>query len=427
MRHFNILLICSTVICLYPFGSFAQEAQDEFYYYRLGQEAMQSGRWSRAVEHFSKADSLRANHPVIMQKLATACSMAGNEHCTFQFLEKIALINADESIPEDSVFQKWSGYNAFKQVKSFYKEMNRKVTRSDSAFIIPEKDLHPESIAYDPSDKSFYISSIRKRKIIKRNADGSFSPFASKNLYAASGMKTDLQNNALWVASPAASQMVGFTNDMKGNSLLARYDLDTGELMASYTVSDTLVHYFGDLIVHSNKNIYVTDSSYPAIYELKEGEDKLRVFKHFNNLRSLQGITYKPGEAALYFADYIEGLFKIDLKTGEQIKIEPLRELSLKGIDGLYYYKNSLLVIQNGVRPMRIARLFLDKKGEQIRNFEYLEKNNPILDEPTLGTIVDDTLYYVANSPWGKYDTEGNMLSLDKLDSGLIMMIPLKD
>ncbi len=34
------------------------------------------------------------------------------------------------------------------------------------AFRIPEKDLIPEGITYNPSTKTFYVSSISKRKIV---------------------------------------------------------------------------------------------------------------------------------------------------------------------------------------------------------------------------------------------------------------------
>lgn len=60
-------------------------------------------------------------------------------------------------------------------------------------------------------------------------------------------------------------------------------------------------------------------------------------------------------------------------------------EYSLKGTDGLYFYKNGLLAIQNGVSPMQVVYLSLDKKLPKITQRKVLENNNPALNEPTLG------------------------------------------
>src|SRR5882762_11191566 len=47
------------------------------------------------------------------------------------------------------------------------------------AFRLSEKDLIPEGIAFDPLTKSFYVSSINKRKIVKVDETGSVSDFIS--------------------------------------------------------------------------------------------------------------------------------------------------------------------------------------------------------------------------------------------------------
>src|SRR6478736_4914990 len=45
------------------------------------------------------------------------------------------------------------------------------------AFRLTEKDLIPEGITFDPTTKSFYVSSINKRKIVKVDEQGRVSDF----------------------------------------------------------------------------------------------------------------------------------------------------------------------------------------------------------------------------------------------------------
>ena len=38
---------------------------------------------------------------------------------------------------------------------------------------------------------------------------------------------------------------------------------------------------------------------------------------------------------------------------------------------------------------------------------EVLIANHPLFDEPTLGTVVGEAFYFVANSHWNRFDHEG--------------------
>src|ERR1700722_3213765 len=53
------------------------------------------------------------------------------------------------------------------------------VVHTAVAYTLRERDLAPEGIAYDPVDKSFYVSSISKHKIVRLAPDGSVTDFKS--------------------------------------------------------------------------------------------------------------------------------------------------------------------------------------------------------------------------------------------------------
>jgi hypothetical protein len=141
-------------------------------------------------------------------------------------------------------------------------------------------------------------------------------------------------------------------------------------------------------------------------------------------------------------ADYESGLYALATDLGEPPRAsiartrrkpapepEPLSSAepaALHGIDGLYAYRDSLIAIQNGTRPQRILRLKLDAEKRRIEHVEVLASNLPEWDEPTLGVIVDDAFYFVANSHWSKFDENGKLPPAGELTPPRIMRIALE-
>ncbi|MBK8257233.1 MAG: hypothetical protein IPK82_31735 [Polyangiaceae bacterium] len=53
-----------------------------------------------------------------------------------------------------------------------------------------------------------------------------------------------------------------------------------------------------------------------------------------------------------------------------------------------------------------------------------LEQNHPAHNEPTLGVVVENSLYYVANSQWGSFE-KGAPKQIDQLSTPTILNLPL--
>ena len=97
--------------------------------------------------------------------------------------------------------------------------------------------------------------------------------------------------------------------------------------------------------------------------------------------------------------------------------------VSLFGIDGLYRYGDELIAIQNGIRPNRVIALALGSDGISIAASRILARELPEFDEPTLGTVVGDQFYFVANSHWNRFDRDGNLP--DGLSGPIVLKIQL--
>ena len=178
-------------------------------------------------------------------------------------------------------------------------------------------------------------------------------------------------------------------------------------------------------MLNSRGNVYTSDSVTPAIYFIDHKTDKLELFLESDSFVNPQGLAFAAGEKNMYMADYLKGLFRIDMKTRIPTLIQTAPGTTMLGLDGLYQYQGKLIGVQNGVRPNRLVELTLNTDGTEIRKLQVIEANNPAFDEPTLAVIVGNTLFYIANSQWNMIDEKGNLASEEKLRDPIILKLKL--
>lgn len=100
----------------------------------------------------------------------------------------------------------WHGVAAgarFREIVSKMRARSAPIVRSETAFLL-EKDLIPESVAFDPQSGSFFVGSMYKRKILKIAADATISDFVAPGrdgLFGVVGMKVDAERGELWANS----------------------------------------------------------------------------------------------------------------------------------------------------------------------------------------------------------------------------------
>jgi len=98
----------------------------------------------------------------------------------------------------------------------------------------------------------------------------------------------------------------------------------------------------------------------------------------------------------------------------------------LYGMDGLAFYRGSLIATQNGVNPARLVRLYLSRDAGRVERAEILEMNHELLAEPTLGVVVGDAFYYVATSQWANFGPEGALLPEEELRDAVVLKVKLE-
>jgi len=314
-------------------------------------------------------------------------------------------------------------------------EKNNTINNSAYAFSISEKDLLPESIAYDSESNSFLIGSTRKGKVVRIDESGKQIEFISPKqdgLLMVIGMKVDAVNRRLWVCSSGGENLIDYTfkDDIEGRPAgVFKFNLDTGKLIKKYVLNTKgEVHFFNDLVLDNNGNVYITHMfNKHSIYTIQKDKDKLEVFIEPDTLKYPNGITISDDNKFLFIA-HSEGISRIEISTKNYISIKNPNNFNLayrESIDGIYYYKNTLICVQPDIKT--VQQLTLNSLLDTVNHSKLLEVNHPMMNNPTTGIIIDNVFYYVANAQFGSFDKNGNLFRLQKLYEPTILKTKLNE
>ncbi len=275
------------------------------------------------------------------------------------------------------------------------------------AYTIPENDVVPEGIAYDPATNSFFVSSTYKRKIIKVNSKGKAIDFTEEQqdgLLGVVGMRVDARKRILWAASGdvgsgmpiknSDSTQIGFTG-------LYKYDLKSGKLIKKYLLHiPGENHFLNDLTLDSLGKPYITDTRNHTIYTINNTNDELEIFLDLTDKYYPNGIDITPDNKYLYVAMYSSphaAIGRIEIAT-KKVDLVNLNNQSMSGADGLYFYNNSLIAVIPNQPKDTLSQYFLDKSGTSVTNSFIHVNGDKLLSQPSTGVLVGDKLYFVATS-----------------------------
>lgn len=418
--------MCLFMIAVVCFAQ-GEQSKDGRYYEAQARQAYAAKDYALFLQNISKAAELRPNHPRLMYNLAVAFALNGKPGEALACLGRLADMGLVMPAAGDQSLSGLRESARFKQIVASFEKNRANVGEAAEGFIIKEKGLITEGLAYDPQTESYFVSSVHKRKIVRVDKYGKAADFATaeQGLWAAMGMKVDAERRLLWVASAAIPQMVGFKGAENGFSGIFKFDLTTGRLLREYVLENRdAKHVLGDLVLSRNGDVFTTDSLSPAIYAIPHDTDRLQLFLADGRFSSPQGLAFSAGEKWLFMADYGSGLFAIDKETKEVRHVAP-GKVTLVGIDGLYFYNGDLIGVQNGVNPQRVVRFHLADDLRTVRDFKILCANNPRFDEPTLGVVFNNHFLFLANSQWGKISDDGKLAPDEQLLDPVILKLKL--
>jgi sugar lactone lactonase YvrE len=273
----------------------------------------------------------------------------------------------------------------------------------ESVFTLPESVLMPETITWDESRQKFLVGTLVEGSVLAVSMDGEVSELIKANnengMWGVFDVLVDEARNRLWVSSAATRAFVNFSPADKGRSALFEFDLETLQLLRRYPVPvDGSPHILGSMVLGPEGDIYIMDRYLPILYKKPAGEEKLETVLGVRNMVSMRGMAMSADGSFIYVADREMGILVVDVKGGRAGILAMPENFNPGGIDGLYYWDNHLVIIQNGLKPQRVMRLQLDEGGTKVIAVRPLAVAQPQFDFPSYGTLRGEDLYYFANS-----------------------------
>jgi len=396
------------------------ESRDPDSLSKLGQIYAEAGesehmQWTlqRLTQLFPNSGNLR---------LQLAMVYAGQEKKTETYDTLLRLINQGYyyDIGKDPRFEGAHGTKVWDYIVKTFEDANKPFGEGKVAFDLPKGDKLFESIAWDPKRKQFLVGSVRDGGIYIADGKGGVKEFikadAANGLMAVFGLAVDATHDRLYAISNGVAHFNHFDAAMVGKAGLFEFVLSSGKFVRSALLPvDDGRHILSSIATDSSGKVYVADGVVQQIYKYDDGA--LKLIAGNPSLSGIRGLAVSGDGRTLYFADIALGLFGIDLAQNKPFNITYNQDkLTLGGIDGLYWFDGTLVAIQNDMSPKRVMRLRLGSDGRSIVQEQPLEAAQPAFGLPTVGTVVDKGLYFIANSQKGLYSDLGVLTDADKLE-----------
>lgn len=272
----------------------------------------------------------------------------------------------------------------------------------------------PEAMAFDERGDRMFVGTVRDGLILTSSDGESWETWASarelSQLQGVFDLEIDAERGHLWVATGDVPYFQGDPREDDVRSSLLRLDLETGELQREYPIaSGGGRNLLGSLAVAGDGTVFAADTQAPVIYRLgPDGEEVQPYFAH-PGFTSLRGIALNDDDSLLYVADYALGIFVIDASGGQEAwQLAVPETFNAGGIDGLFWWNDHLVAIQNAIKPQRVVRLELGSDGLGVTAVAPLAAAREEFDMPTYGVMDGKDLYFLAVSHWRHADFDGN-------------------
>jgi len=383
------------------------------------QEAFRAEDWRALAEALEPAQALRPYSLFLTRNRILAYAMLEE----FERATAIAAKAADRGLALKLAghpgFDALTARPEFASVAATMRTNAEPVGVAATALLLDNDGLLPESFASAGRNGPQFVGSVRSGTIL-RFTNGEAEGFALAN-----GGVFDLEiaGDTLWAAVTLRPPYDILPSDKPKAGLIAYALADATQKSAHFIPGDGAL--FGDMEFIPG-GIAASDSLVPRVMILRDGSADLAVFAEDPRFVNLQGLAYDGRRGRLFVADYLAGLFSIDVKTGAVAEIANSADAHLGGVDGLYLYKGDLIGIQNGATPQRIVRIRLNKAGDDAVALDVIQQGLPDWREPTNGKIVGDALHYVATSNWPAYRDDGSIDETVERAPLRIMTAPLK-
>ncbi|MEO7917271.1 MAG: hypothetical protein ABIR16_06470 [Dokdonella sp.] len=345
--------------------------------------------------------------------LAAAYSNLDEKSKAYDTLLRMQSQGFGYNLTKDERFKKIADTEVWEYVVANLRANLKPFGEGRNAFVLPKGEYLFESMAWDAQRQRFVLGSAREGTIYLGDRQGKLEAFITPNaengLWSTYALAVDADRDLLYVASNGSTYLKELKAEDVGKAGIFKFQLSTGKFLDKFVLpaAEQGGNTLSSIAVSSKGQVFAADGLRNIIYRL-DGKT-LKVLMPPNPITtSVRGIAVSGDGNTLFFADYARGVFGIDLKSSKPFDIEYDRsQLVLPGIDGLYWYDNTLVAIEPGMSPKRIIRLHLSKDGRKIERVMPLDAGANAYPYPSSGAVVGDALYFFADSHRDFYDSYG--------------------
>lgn len=386
---------------------------------KLAHDARKNKDYKSLVKVMEKVVKKKPFIPALKYQLAQAYSLAGNKSASYDTLIKLQKQGVYFDLQNDDALEIIKPHKVFDYIKKNMDVNGEHYGEGAEVFNINKSfsGLLFESLEYDKNSDSFLMGSLRDGSVIKIENNGKISrlieaaPGGPKGPWAALNLAVDEKNDILWVGSAAISQFGKVDKETGGMAGLFKYQLSTGKLLTSVLIPENKrPSFIRDMHLTDQGDLYFIDGIKNLVLKIEKDSDQIKVVFSTGKYQNLRTITSDDTGTILYLSDNEEGIIVLNL-TNQDIYNFPNQEaLNLTGISDMIFDDNSLVILQNGFKPERILRLKLNDSKFVIEHMFPIESGNPDFNGMTYATIVDEGIFYIANSQLPKTNLYGGLI-----------------
>lgn len=344
--------------------------------------------------------------PDAMLEVAKADARTGDSRAAMRQLRTLARMGVSPAkigtVPDLSALR---GGPEFQQIVREMSANAEPISHSRRAVAIADAGLLPEDVAYDPNDGEFLLTSVREARIVAISSNGRMSTFArAPDGWPMLAIRIDVRHRLLWATEVALTGFRSIPRQDWGRSLILEFDLGTARLLRR--IQGPRGSQLGDMTLSPAGNLLVCDSNNGGLYLVRPGDSRLVRVPTSEFVSPMTPVFVAADR--VFVADYVRGIALLDLSTDRVKWLATENRYALAGTDGLYWYQDRLIAIQNGLAPERIVTFTLNRARSRIAAEHIVESGTPDLD-PSHGVIVAGALYFIANSGWNELTSDGSV------------------
>lgn len=341
-------------------------------------------------------------------RLLNAYFEAGETDATLRQVEWLA---ARGYVLSDDALQQLLGTGDTETAQALFARFKANAVPSENSTlldIIPANALLVEGVAALEGGQTLLANSIVSRDVFIRETQRAWRAAGLKGVSSLTGMAAQPDAALVWL-SAGRLDVTPVSGSESFTGLLA-IDPRSASIVRKIPSGDGIT--LSDIHVAGDGTVYASDPLTGGVYRAKPGVMGLETVVARGVLRSPQGLTTSADGQLLYVSDYRYGIAIIDLmsgKVGRLVADSPVADspMVLDGIDGLFRHGDSLIAIQNGMRPMRIVKIDLAESGRSAAAMQVLESAHSAWTEPVGGSISGGQLVYIATGQWDRFGDGG--------------------